>query len=800
MEYLLKVSAVIVVFYGIYRLFLQRDTFFEANRWFLILGILMSFTIPLIVIPVYHEYIPREESVDSIESFQEVEMLTPTVVDKPFDLLDYLPMVYALGIIIFSLRFFFRLISLASVIKKNKSHKKEGYIFTETTTELSPFSFFKWIVYNPNQFNSTELEQIITHEKVHAKQYHSVDILLMEICCVLLWFHPFVWLYNKSLKQNLEFLADKYALNQFNDTKSYQYTLLKVSVPNHQVALSNHFYNSLIKKRIAMLQKSKSKKINLLKYALVVPALALFLMSFNTEDVYVERIEEHVLNKNEFIIYNTFSELDFKQFRQKLESQGFELDLKKVKRNDNNLITWIDFTILKDGKDGRYRINSGAPINAIHIKYENNLFHINSLDFVENERKKGRNDIFEIIIDKDITVDYLESVKKHFNDKYDVEFNFKVLKRNENNKISQLEYEFKNNGGGKTVTMDVKDKSVLRYNPVTKLLSTSKVNKTGAVTYGDLDVLAGSHSFATRITKNYSDKFLEKCVDRLKEKGIIIEFKNVKRNSNGQIKAIEIIAESKYSDKKKLIVESPEALKKDIMISYVGDGYGLKLYQEKAFSFEKKKIVVLKENINSKDSIIKMKSLGDLRSDNATEADYGNPPNNSSVIIKRKISLSDKNPLYIIDGKEISDEEFKKINPDDIDNITVLKDKHATEKYGEKGKNGVVEITMKKDNDSTTQVSKSYPDIKVVSYGDGVKTESLGIKQRTIELDAKDLNLIKNPLYIIDGEEVSDEEFKKINPDDIQSINVLKDKHATDKYGEKGKDGVIEITMKKKKK
>lgn len=677
MEYLLKASTVIVVFYGIYRLFLQKVTFFEANRWFLILGILMSFTIPLIVIPVYHEY--TTEVVSNVQ-FSEVPMITETSIEESFDMLDYLLMIYVLGITIFSIRFLFRLISLARMINKNETHKKEeGFIFIETTTELSPFSFFKWIVYNPTQFNQNELVQIITHEKAHAKQYHSVDILLMEICCVLLWFYPFVWFYNKSLKQNLEFLADKYALDQINDTKSYQYTLLKASVPNHQMALSNHFYNSLIKKRIAMLQKSKSKKINLLKYALVVPVLTLFLMSFNTEDVYVERIEEQVLKKNEFIIYNTFSKLDFKQFKQKLESQGFELDLKKVKRNDNNLITWIDFTILKDAKDGRYRINSGAPINAIHIKYENNLFHINSLDFVENERKKRRNEIFEIIIDKDITVDYLESVKKHFNDKYDVEFNFKVLKRNENNKISQLEYEFKSDGGGETVTMDVKDKSVLRYNPITKLLSTSKVNKTGAVTYGDLDVLAGSHSYRVRITKNNSDETLNNWVNRLGEKGINIKFKNVKRNTNGEIRALEISAESKYSDKRSLKVKHPEALRNDIIISYVGEGYNLKIKQELSALDEEKrnKAITIREN--------KIKEVKAKRVE----------INRKREKIREEIRFNDS-LLYIIDGKEVSDEEFKKINPDDIYSITVLKDKHATDKYGEKGKDGVIEITMKK--------------------------------------------------------------------------------------------------------
>ena len=55
-----------------------------------------------------------------------------------------------------------------------------------------------------------------------------------------------------------------------------------------------------------------------------------------------------------------------------------------------------------------------------------------------------------------------------------------------------------------------------------------------------------------------------------------------------------------------------------------------------------------------------------------------------------------QNPLYIVGEKEVSQEFIRELNPDDIDSITVLKDKSAIEKYGEKGKNGVIEIKLKK--------------------------------------------------------------------------------------------------------
>ncbi len=64
---------------------------------------------------------------------------------------------------------------------------------------------------------------------------------------------------------------------------------------------------------------------------------------------------------------------------------------------------------------------------------------------------------------------------------------------------------------------------------------------------------------------------------------------------------------------------------------------------------------------------------------------------------KLKITThTSKNPLYIIDGKEATVEESKAIDPNLIESIDVFKDKTALKKYGEKGKNGVIVITLKK--------------------------------------------------------------------------------------------------------
>lgn len=126
--------------------------------------------------------------------------------------------------------------------------------------------------------------------------------------------------------------------------------------------------------------------------------------------------------------------------------------------------------------------------------------------------------------------------------------------------------------------------------------------------------------------------------------------------------------------------------------------------------------------------------------------------------------LVGEKPLYILDGNEITQEQLNKVlSPDNIESISVLKDASATKIYGEKAKNGVVVITSKKAA-AKEKEAKSTPN---------------------------------DALWILDGKEMAKEQIQKLNPDSIQSMNVLKGEGAVKKYGDKGKKGVIEITTKK---
>lgn len=129
-------------------------------------------------------------------------------------------------------------------------------------------------------------------------------------------------------------------------------------------------------------------------------------------------------------------------------------------------------------------------------------------------------------------------------------------------------------------------------------------------------------------------------------------------------------------------------------------------------------------------------------------------------------------PLYLLDGVEIDPQKMN-VKPDDIESIDVYKDKTATDLYGVKAKNGAVVIISKKNAKSADS---------------GMSVQKTGM------IDSKDSK--EQPIYFLDGVLIDKIKMDAINPDDIQSINVLKDKSATAIYGEKGKNGVVLITSK----
>ena len=286
LRYVVLVNVLLAIVSVAYYVLLRRETFFGANRLALWLGLASVLILPLLELPDW-----RPQPVRTVMQ-RTAQVIVPKVLPK-----SYLPQVdvtlpnrethlafqkqpegfvwswqaaliifYIAGVFILLIRFGIQLASLRKVISQSAHEPYNDFTLVWDRYATSPFSFFGWVVVNPNQHEPDELEQILRHERVHVRERHSFDMIGAELVCIIFWFNPAVYLFRLLVHETLEFSADRAVLAEGVDAKSYQYNLLKVSLLSSQSTILNHFSKSQLKSRIAMLNQQESSKVTWLKY------------------------------------------------------------------------------------------------------------------------------------------------------------------------------------------------------------------------------------------------------------------------------------------------------------------------------------------------------------------------------------------------------------------------------------------------------------------------------------------------------------------------------------------------------
>jgi len=297
--YFLKVNIAIALFYLFYRLVFYNDTFWGARRFYLVFAILLSALHPLISLAGWLE---KQEPMQAIMT-NYVQLEEITVIAAPGSYLtieNLLLAIYALVVIIFFSKMCVQLVSILRWRMKGKRQELYGIDIVAINATITPFSFFNSIFMNPALHNEQETLQILTHEKTHALQMHSLDVILSEMLTIICWMNPAAWLLKREMRQNLEFLADNSVLKSGFDSKDYQYHLLQLSYQVPKVNLINKFNVSPLKKRITMMNQQKSAKAGILKYSLIVPLALALVLSSNAQTV-VNKAKKALSNTNEIV-------------------------------------------------------------------------------------------------------------------------------------------------------------------------------------------------------------------------------------------------------------------------------------------------------------------------------------------------------------------------------------------------------------------------------------------------------------------------------------------------------------------
>ena len=284
--YLLKLNIALILLFSFYKLMFTGDTFFSWRRATLI-G--MYFVAMMLPVMDFSAWLSNSEGMTSIANEYAIVVLPAVSTSSkgggvlPWELVVLI--VYGVVTCVLLLRFLWQLFSI--ILLKNNSqtayiHDTVVYVLTN---DEGPFSFFNWIFINPERHKSDEIEEIMMHELTHCQQLHSIDIIFSELFCIIFWFNPFVWLFKREVRLNLEYLADNSVLANGKDNKEYQYHLLGLTYKKNVATITNNFNVLPIKKRIKMMNKKETKGILKAKYMLYIPLVAMLLAVSNLEAI-----------------------------------------------------------------------------------------------------------------------------------------------------------------------------------------------------------------------------------------------------------------------------------------------------------------------------------------------------------------------------------------------------------------------------------------------------------------------------------------------------------------------------------
>ena len=283
--YLIKSTLCLGIILMVYHLFLEREKMHQFNRYFLLGGLVVSFVIPSITIGYYSDKVVESNVVYTfLNSSLGEQSVQPPATGATIDFELVALGIYLLISLGFLVRFLGAIFLLIKKIRSNpKVHYKNVQLVLVPSCEL-PHTFLKYIFINADAYHNREIEEeLFTHELTHARQQHSLDILFLELCQVVLWFIPLLYFYKRAIQLNHEFLADENVIESHHPVADYQYLLLEKAGLNTKNYLASNLNYLVTKKRLKMMTKKTSRWKVYFYAASTIPFFICLLMLFGTK-------------------------------------------------------------------------------------------------------------------------------------------------------------------------------------------------------------------------------------------------------------------------------------------------------------------------------------------------------------------------------------------------------------------------------------------------------------------------------------------------------------------------------------
>ena len=264
-----------------YMLFLRKERYHQLNRAYLLFSLLFASLLPVLrfrmpVPPLITDF-PLELPIAAETSAPRIGTI-----------------IYVVGVTIFFILFLFKLGKVLKRILGKPYTEINGLKVINQPERKSPFSFFHFVVVDCAAFEHDELDMVLRHEAAHAKQWHTLDLLLVELVGVVCWFNPFVWAYRGALKSQHEYAADAAVIRSNAPQDAYLDLILKQVRHQNRLAPVHSFSATAIKSRIRMMVATVHGRRRWLRYFSVIPLVALLVVGNSSlaSDVNVPSIME----------------------------------------------------------------------------------------------------------------------------------------------------------------------------------------------------------------------------------------------------------------------------------------------------------------------------------------------------------------------------------------------------------------------------------------------------------------------------------------------------------------------------
>ncbi len=285
--YLLESTICMGLFYGLYRLLFQQTTLFNLNRFYLLASTLAALSIPAIEFNVAGEMISYEQYLAPVRI-----SVDQTFATNPGNnaWIWVIGGIYSIGVLWRLYRLWAETIRIRKIISQGKKIQAPNHTLVLTTENIPAFSFFHWLIIRESEWNGSDAQQqVIDHELVHIRQYHSLDNLVLQLIHIFCWPNPVLSLIRKAIKENHEFAVDQAVIHANHNRESYIDTLIHEVIHHNPSLLINYFNHAKIKRRIMMIHQKRSGRKALVNYLTVLPLAGLMTLAFSCSQTELEQ-------------------------------------------------------------------------------------------------------------------------------------------------------------------------------------------------------------------------------------------------------------------------------------------------------------------------------------------------------------------------------------------------------------------------------------------------------------------------------------------------------------------------------